>query len=167
MQKFILNSILTICSVAIATTAFAISANAQTADEYIDNTSPQTIEKIAGNIVTFKNITGTSNNYYVPNWMFEKYNLQVGSSASLYNRNIVQGIYRDKYLDVASPSLLNVNTFALHDTLSDCVISERLATQGLASGKRVWFKTQGCPSTIPIVGAMSFYTPKTVASVEQ
>jgi hypothetical protein len=167
MQKYILNSILTICSVAIATTVSAISVNAQTADEYIDSTSPQVIEKIAGNIVTFKNITGESHNYYVPNWMFDKYNLQVGSSASLYNRNIVQGIYRDKYLDVASPSLLNVNTFALHDTRSDCLISESHATEGLASGKRVWFKTLDCPSTIPIVGSMSFYKPKAIASIEQ
>lgn len=165
MKKLILSCLITGCSIAIAATTAVTSIEAQSTDEYLDSTSPQVIQKIDGNIVTFKNSLGESHNYYVPNWMFSKYNLQVGTSANLYNRNIVQGIYRDRYIEGASPSLLNTDAFALHDTKSDCIISPRYGTEGLSSGKRVWFKTKDCPSTIPMVGSMSFYQPKTISSL--
>jgi len=164
MQKLILSFSIAACSMAIAATTAVTSIEAQSVDEYLDSTSPQVIQKIDGNIVTFTNELGESHNYYVPNWMFSKYNLQVGTSVNLYNRNIVQGIYHDRYIDGATPSLLNADAFALGDTRSDCLISPRYGTEGLSSGKRVWFKTKDCPSTIPIVGAMSFYQPRTIAS---
>jgi|JFJP01.1.fsa_nt_gi hypothetical protein len=165
MQKLILSCLFTSCAIAIATTTAATSIEAQSAAEYLDSTSPQVIQKIDGNIVTFKNVLGESRNYYVPDWMVTKYDLKVGTSANLYNRNIVQGIYHDRYIDGASSSLLNTDAFTLNDMRSDCIVSSRYATEGLSSGKRVWFKTKDCPSTIPIVGSMSFYQPKTMASV--
>lgn len=165
MQKLILNCLLTSCAIAVVTITTATSIEAQSADDYLDSTSPQLIQKIDGNIVTFKNALGESHNYYVPSWMFSKYNLQVGTSANLYNRNIVQGIYHDRYIDGTNSSLLNVDAFALNDMRSDCIISSRYGTEGLSLGKRVWFKTKDCPSTIPIVGSMSFYQPKTMASI--
>jgi hypothetical protein len=170
MQKLILSFSIAACSIAIAattavTSVAAQSVSAQSNDVFFDSTSPQVIEKIDGNIVTFKNATGESNNYYVPNWMFSKYNLQVGTVANLYNRNVVQGVYRDRYIEGATPSLMNVDSFALNDSRSDCILSQRYATEGLSSGKRVWFKTKDCPSTIPMVGAMSFYQPKAIASI--
>ncbi len=170
MQKLILSCLIAGCSIAIVSTSAVTSVAAQSVsapsnDVFFDSTSPQVIEKIDGNIVTFKNAAGESNNYYVPNWMFSKYNLQVGTVANLYNRNVVQGVYRDRYIEGATPSLMNVDSFALNDSRSECIISQRYATEGLSSGKRVWFKTKDCPSTIPMVGAMSFYQPKTIASV--
>lgn len=165
MQKLILSFLVTSCSIAIATTTAVTSIQAQSADEYLDSTSPQVIEKIDGNIVTFKNVLGESHNYFVPSWMFTKYNLQVGTSANLYNRNIVQGVYRDRYIEGASSSLMNVDSFALNDYRSDCILSRRYGTEDLSSGKRVWFKTKDCPSTIPIVGSMSFFQPKPIASL--
>ncbi|MBD2178687.1 hypothetical protein H6F42_17345 [Pseudanabaena sp. FACHB-1998] len=165
MQKLILSFLITGFSIAIAATTAVTSIEAQSTDEYLDSTSPQVIEKIDGNIVTFKNVSGESHNYYVPSWMFSKYNLQVGTSANLYNRNIVQGIYRDRYIEGTSSSLMNGDSFALNDSRSDCLISQRYGTEDLSSGKRVWFKTKDCPSTIPIVGSMSFFQPKTVSSV--
>ncbi len=173
MQKLILSFLFTAFSIAIASTTSITSVKAQPMGEYIDETTPQVIEKIAGNIVTFKNAMGESHNYYVPNWMFDKYNLKVGTSASLYNRNVTQGIYRDlhinnRYIDVFSQGLPEtMGAFALHDIRKHCIVSERLATEDLYSGKRVWFKTEGCPSTIPIVGAMSFYPSKPIASIEK
>jgi hypothetical protein len=170
MQKLILSFSIAACSIAIAATSAVTSVVAQPAsvqsnDVFLDSTSPQVIEKMVGNIVTFKNAAGESNEYFVPNWMFSKYNLQVGTVANLYNRNIVQGVYRDRYIEGITPSLMNADAFALNDSRSDCILSSRYATEGLSSGKRVWFKTKDCPSTIPIVGAMSFYQPKTIASV--
>jgi hypothetical protein len=165
MQKLILSCSIAVCSIAIAATAAVTSVEAQSADVFLDSTSPQVIQKIDGNIVTFKNVAGESNNYYVPNWMFSKYNLQVGTSANLYNRNVVQGVYRDRYIEGATSSLSNVDAFALNDSRSECILAPRYATDDLSSGKRVWFKTKDCPSTIPMVGAMSFYQPKTVASI--
>ena len=173
MQKFILSFLFAAFSIAIASTTSVTSVKSQTMGEYLDETTPQVIEKIAGNIVTFKNAAGESNNYYVPNWMFDKYNLKVGTSANLYNRNITQGVYRDlhidnRYIDIVSKGLpKNMGAFALHDIRRNCIVSEGLATEGLYSGKRVWFKTEGCPSTIPIVGAMSFYQSTPIASVEK
>ena len=172
MQKLILSFLFTAFSIAIASTTSVTSIKAQTTSEYLDETTPQVIEKIAGNIVTFKNATGESHNYYVPNLMFEKYNLKVGTSASLYNRNVTQGVYRDlhinnRYIDSVSQVLSeSMSAFALHDIRRHCIVSEGLATEDLYSGKRVWFKTEGCPSTIPIVGSMSFYQSKPIATVE-
>ncbi len=162
MQKLILSSVVAMISISIAATT---SVDAQPAAEYIDSTSPQVIEKMSGNIITFKNVAGESRNYYVPDWMIDKYALKVGTSANLYNRNIIQGIYRNRYIDTPNSGLLNVNAIALHDAQSDCLISERYGTQDLAPGKRVWFKSKDCPSTIPIVGSMSFYQPKSIASL--
>ncbi len=173
MQKLILSFLFTAFSIAIASTTSVTSIKAQTTSEYLDETTPQVIEKIAGNIVTFKNATGESHNYFVPNWMFEKYNLKVGTSANLYNRNVTQGVYRDlhinnRYIDSVSQGLSeSMGAFALHDIRRHCIVSEGLATEDLYSGKRVWFKTEGCPSTIPIVGSMSFYQSKPIASVEK
>ena len=164
MQKLILSYFVAMISISVAATT---SVDAQPATEYIDSTSPQVIEKISGNIVTFRNVAGESLNYYVPDWMIDKYTLKVGTSANLYNRNIVQGIYRNRYIETVNPGLLNVNAFALHDAQSDCLMSERYGTQDLAPGKRVWFNSKDCPSTIPIVGSMSFYQPKSVASSEE
>jgi hypothetical protein len=172
MQKLILSFLFTAFSIAIASTTSVTSIKAQTTSEYLDETTPQVIEKIAGNIVTFKNATGESHNYFVPNWMFEKYNLKVGTSASLYNRNVTQGVYRDlhinnRYIDSVSQVLSeSIGAFALHDIRRHCIVSEGLATEDLYSGKRVWFKTEGCPTTIPIVGSMSFYQSKPIATVE-
>jgi hypothetical protein len=156
MQKLMLSGFFTAIAIAIASTTSVMSAKSETMSEYLDNTTPQVIEKISGNIVTFKNVAGESNNYYVPNWMFEKYSLKVGTSANLYNRNITQGIYHGRYIQ--SQGLpANMGAFALHDIRRNCIISEGMATEGLFSGQKVWFKTDDCPSTIPIVGSMSFY----------
>jgi hypothetical protein len=165
MQKLILSFAITACSIAISTTTAVTSIEAQSSVEYIDSTSPQVIQKIDGNIVTFKNTLGESHNYYVPSWMVSNYNLQVGTSANLYNRNIVQGIYHGSYIDGTSSSLLNADAFSLNDIRSACLISPRYATEGLSMGKRIWFKTKDCPSTIPIVGSMSFYQQKTTTSL--
>jgi hypothetical protein len=141
MQKLILSFLFTAFSIAIASTTSVTSIKAQNTSEYLDETTPQVIEKIAGNIVTFKNATGESHNYYVPNWMFEKYNLKVGTSASLYNRNVTQGIYRDlhinnRYIDSVSQVLSeSMGAFALHDIRRHCIVSEGLATEDLYSGK--------------------------------
>ncbi len=161
MQKLILSCLFTAFSIAIASTTSVTSVKAQTASEYLDSTSSQVVDKISGNIITFKNTTGESHNYYVPNWMIDKYSLKVGTAATLYNRNISQGIYRDRYIDVASQSLPeNMAAFTIHDTERNCTVAESPASEGLTSGKRVWYKTDSCPSAIPIVGAMSFYQTK-------
>ncbi|MBD2187826.1 hypothetical protein [Pseudanabaena mucicola] len=163
MQKLMLSGFFTAIAIAIASTTSVMSAKSETMSEYLDNTTPQVIEKISGNIVTFKNVAGESNNYYVPNWMFERYSLKVGTSANLYNRNITQGIYRGRYIE--SQGLpANMGAFALHDIRHNCIISEGMATEGLFSGQRVWFKTEDCPSTIPIVGSMSFYKPNSLTT---
>ncbi|CAN1211947.1 hypothetical protein TUMEXPCC7403_17205 [Tumidithrix helvetica PCC 7403] len=166
MQKLVLSCFVTMFSIAIASTTSVMSANAQTAVEYIDSSSPQVVENISGNIVTFKNVSGESHNYYVPTWMIEKYDLKVSSSTYLYNRNIVQGIYHSRYIDEVSPGLLEMDAFTLHETLRNCRRFDNPESEGLGSGKRVWYKTEGCPSTIPIVGAMGVSQPKTVAFVE-
>jgi hypothetical protein len=93
MQKLVLSCFFSTIAIAIATTTSVTSAKAQTMGEYLDTATPQVIEKMVGNIVTFKNMAGESHNYFVPNWMIDKYSLKVGTSASLYNRNITQGIY--------------------------------------------------------------------------
>ncbi|PZO36975.1 MAG: hypothetical protein DCF19_20030 [Pseudanabaena frigida] len=165
MQKFVLGCFFTVFSIALATTTSVTSIKAETTTEYLDNTTPQVIEKISGNIITFKNAMGESHNYFVPSWMIEQYSLKVGTSANLYNRNIVQGIYRDRYIDVASLSLPeNMSAFTIHETERNCTIPQSPASEGLTSGKRVWYKTDSCPSAIPIVGSMSFYQTKTASS---
>ena len=164
MQKLILGCLVSIVAIAVPTAA----TNAQSMGEYLDSRTPQVIEKISGNTVTFKNATGESNNYYVPNWMLDKYALKIGTSANLYNRNITQGVYLDQSRDAGSQSVMrNRYSFALYNTQSSCATSESPANAGLVSGQRVWFKTEGCPSAIPIVGAMSFYEDTPIASVER
>jgi hypothetical protein len=59
-----------------------------------------------------------------------------------------------------------MDAFALHETLRTCRRFDNPESEGLGSGKRVWYKTEGCPSTIPIVGAMGVSQSKTVAFVE-
>jgi hypothetical protein len=187
MQKIILSCFFSAVSITIASTTSVIAAKAQTMGEYLDSsttsatvakaptmgeyldsTAPQVIEKISGNIVTFKNSTGESHNYFVPSWMIDKYALKVGTSASLYNRNIIQGIYRDRYIDVISQGLPeNMSAFTIHETERNCTIPQSPASEGLTSGKRVWYKTDSCPSAIPIVGSMSLYQPRSVASSQQ
>ncbi|MEA5476729.1 hypothetical protein VB774_03765 [Pseudanabaena galeata UHCC 0370] len=166
MQKIILSCFFSAISITIASTTSVTAAKAQPMmGEYLDSTTPQVIEKISGNIVTFKNSAGESNNYFVPNWMMDKYALKVGTSASLYNRNIVQGIYRDRYIDVISQGLLlNMSAFSIHETERNCTTLQSPASEGLTSGKRVWYKTDSCPSAIPIVGSMSLYQPRAVTS---
>jgi hypothetical protein len=165
MQKIILSCFVSAISIAIASTTSVTAAKAQPMGEYLDSTTAQVIEKISGNIVTFKNSAGESNNYFVPSWMIDKYALKVGTSASLYNRNIVQGIYRDRYIDVFSQGLLsNMGAFSIHETERNCTMLQSPASEGLTSGKRVWYKTDSCPSAIPIVGSMSLYQPRSVTS---
>ena len=185
MQKFMLGCFFSVISIAIASTASVTSVNAQTAGtsatntsqsmttaEYLDNMTPQVIEKISGNIVTFKNASGASNNYYVPSWMFARYNLKVGTSTNLYNRNVIQGIYRGSdsnrdsygYIDVVSQGLpYNTSAFTIHETERRCTSAD---TKGLGVGMRVWYRAGDCPSAIPVVGSMSFYEPKSLASSE-
>jgi hypothetical protein len=168
MKKIILGCFFSVISIAIAATTLATAAKAQTMGEYLDSTTSQVIEKISGNIVTFKDSAGESHNYFVPSWMIEKYALKVGTSASLYNRNIIQGIYRDRYIDVVSQGLpANKSAFTIHETERNCTVQQSPASEGLTSGKRVWYKTDSCPSAIPIVGSMSLYQPRSVASSEQ
>ncbi|MEE3718759.1 hypothetical protein V2H45_18610 [Tumidithrix elongata RA019] len=111
-------------------------------------------------------MSGESHNYYVPTWMIEKYDLKVSSSTYLYNRNIVQGIYHNRYINEISPGLLDMDAFAIHETLRNCRRFDNPESEGLGSGKHVWYKTEGCPSMIPIVGAMDVSQPKTVAFVD-
>jgi hypothetical protein len=151
----------------IAIAAINPTVNAQTAGEYIDSSSPQAIEKISGNIITFKDVKGDSRNYYVPTWMIDQYSLKVGTSMNLYNRNVIQGIYRGSYIDVVSQGLpANMESFAIHDTRKNCTLAESPASEGLGSGKRVWYKSECCPSTIPVVGAMWFYQRRAIVAIE-
>jgi hypothetical protein len=168
MSKIINHCISTVISIAIASTGSVLSANAQTTGEYLDSSSPQTIEKISGNIVTFKDVKGESRNYYVDDWMFSKYNLKVGSAMNLYNRNVIQGIFRGSYIEVVSQGLPeNIGAFAIHETRQRCTIDQSPASAGLASGRRVWYKSVCCPSTIPVVGAMWSYQAREIVSVER
>lgn len=182
MQKLILSYFLSAISVAIASTIPILAIEAQPVDpvnkyagEYIDSTYPQTIEKISDNVVAFRDINGVSRNYYVPDWMFEKYNLRVGSAMNLYNRNVIQGFFRDSereahresanvYIDLVSDSLIStMYAFSVPESRRFCSISQSPASEGLASGRRVWYKSVCCPSTIPVVGAMWVYEKKVIA----
>jgi len=172
MQKLILGCVFSIISVAITSTVSVISVNAQPVDEYIDSSSLQAVETISGNIVAFRNRQGQSNNYYVPDWMFNEYNLKVGSTVYLYNRNVIQGIYRSVDREDGGAYIENVNSdfnfrsFALHDTRRFCTNTESPASEGLASGRRVWYKSVCCPSTIPVVGAMWFYQKRDIVAFQ-
>jgi hypothetical protein len=186
MQKLILSYFLSVISVAIASTIPILAIEAQPVDpinpannkftgEYIDSTYPQTIEKISDNVVAFRDINGVSRNYYVPDWMFEKYNLRVGSALHLYNRNVIQGTFRDgdrearrdssnSYIELVSDSLIpNMRSFLVPESRRFCSISQSPASDGLASGRRVWYKSVCCPSTIPVVGAMWAFEKKVIA----
>jgi hypothetical protein len=181
MQKLILSYFLSVISVAIASTIPILAIEAQPIDknggEYIDSNYPQTIEKISDNVVAFRDVNGVSRNYYVPDWMFEKYNLKVGSVMNLYNRNVIQGFFRDGdregrrdsdnvYIDLVRDSLItNTQSFFVPESRRFCTISQSPASEGLASGRRVWYKSVCCPSTIPVVGAMWFYEKKVIAFI--
>ncbi len=159
------NLLLSILLVGSSTVVSSVApANAAPQGEYLDSSSPQVIEKIsAGNIVTFKDNKGASKNYYVPGWMFDKYDLKVGTSATLYNRNVIQGTYGGSFIEVAEPGVPETpDVFAIHETRRSCTSIESPASAGLSSGRRVWYKEQCCPSTIPMVGAMSFYVKREI-----
>jgi hypothetical protein len=159
LKKILLASLLVCVPVAVSS-----PANAAPKGQYIDSSSPQVIEKISdGNIVTFKDSKGTSRNYYVPGWMFSKYDLKVGTSATLFNANVIQGTYGGSYIEVAEPGVPETpDVFAVHDTRRFCTVAESPASAGLSAGKTVWYKDQCCPSTIPVVGAMSFYQKREI-----
>ncbi len=168
MEKLILRSLVTVISIAIASTTLVKSVKAQVVGEYIDSTSPQMVEKISTNIVTFKDVKGESRNYYVPTWMFEKYDLKVGSMVNLYNRNVIQGIYRNSYIDIVSQGIPeNKGAFMLDDSRRGCTLAQSPASAGIGSGRRVWYKPECCPSTIPVVGAMWSYKRREIATVIQ
>ncbi|AFY74081.1 hypothetical protein Syn7502_02059 [Synechococcus sp. PCC 7502] len=163
MQKLSLGYFFTTMSIAIASTALigVTSAQAETG-EFIDSSSPQVIQNISGNIITFKGREVEAHNYYVPYWMFSKYNLQVGSSVYLYNRNVIQGIYRGPYVDAISDGLLKEGAFSISQTRRYCTVTESPASEGLEEGKRIWYKSECCLATIPVVGAMWMYEPQAV-----
>jgi hypothetical protein len=141
----------------------AMPAQAAPEPEYIDSSSMQVIEKIDGNIVTFKDSQGQSRDYYVPTWMFSKYDLKVGTSATLYNKNVTQGIYKSGYIEVTKPGVPETpEVFAVHNSRKECTSAESPASVGLKSGSRVWYKPECCLATIPVVGAMSFYVKKEI-----
>lgn len=166
MQKLIRLFLFSTISIAIASIGSVKSSEAQPAGEYLDSSSPQTIEIISGNIVTFKDGSGVSRKYYVPDWMFSQYALKVGSSMNLYNRNVIQGVFRDSYIEsVSGGTPLDIKAFTIHETRRRCTIDQSPASEGLASGKRVWFKAVCCPSTIPVVGAMWSYQAREIAAV--
>jgi len=182
MKKLTLG-FLSVISVAISSTIPILAIEAQPVDpidkyagEYIVSTYPQTIEKISDNVVMFRDVNGVSRNYYVPDWMFEKYELKVGSAVNLYNRNVIQGFFRDTeraahrdssnpYIDLVRDSLISKNmyAFSVPESRRFCSISQSPASEGLASGRRVWYKSVCCPSTIPVVGAMWVYERKVIA----
>lgn len=171
MKKLILGCFVAMTTVAIASTISPMSVEGQTTDqyagEYIDSSIPQVIEKIDGNIVTFKDVSGISNNYYVPDWMFSTYNLKTGSSMNLYNRNVIQGFYRDTYIDTVSQGLPpNMRAFKIHESRRNCSLALSPASAGIGGGSRVWYKPVCCPSTIPVVGAMWSSQRREIASVQ-
>ena len=167
MQKLTLGGLFTTIAIAIAMTTSVTPAKAQAVGEYLDSTTPQVIEKMSGNIITFRNSMGESHNYYVPTWMIEKYNLQIGTSAYLYNRNVIQGMYQDRYINVVNQGLpTNMSAFTIHEVERHCTVAENPAGAGMSMGGRVWYMAANCPSFIPIVGSMSFYKAK-LAAAEQ
>ena len=167
MQKLTLGGLFTTMAIAIAMTTSVTPAKAEAVGEYLDNATPQVIEKMSGNIITFRNSMGESHNYYVPTWMIEKYNLQIGTSANLYNRNVIQGMYHDRYISVVNQGLpANMGAFTIHEVERHCTVAENPAGEGMSMGGRVWYMAANCPSAIPIVGSMSFYKAK-LASAEQ
>lgn len=109
MQTLTLGGLFTAIAIAVAMTTSVTTVKAEAVGEYLDSTTPQVIEKMAGNIITFRNSIGESHNYYVPTWMIEKYNLQIGTSANLYNRNVIQGMYHDdRYINVVNQACLPI-----------------------------------------------------------
>ncbi len=173
MKKLVLGCFVAIASVVFTSTISAMSVKAETigenrvTGEYIDSTSPQVIERIVDNIVTFRDVNRKSNNYYVPDWMFSKYDLKVGSSMHLYNRNVIQGVFRDTYIDVVSQGIPeNISAFMISETRRFCTLNQSPASEGLGRGRRVWYKSVCCPSTIPVVGAMWFYQRREITALE-
>ena len=127
MQKLIISCSIAVCSIVAAATAFTTTVEAQTPEQtpvgFLDNTSLQVIEKINGNIVTFKNDAGESNNSYVPTWMFSKFNLQVVTSVNLFNSDMAQTTYPDRNIKEVSPILKKVDTSAVNKPRSECILS--------------------------------------------
>ncbi|MEE3718355.1 hypothetical protein V2H45_16565 [Tumidithrix elongata RA019] len=141
----------------------AVPAIAQAEEVFLDSTVPQVIQKISpGNIVTFKNDKGELNDYYVPDWMFSKYDLQVGKTAFLFNRNVIQGKLGSGYVDTDDKAVLGLDDFAYGQTRVGCSAVESPASRGLRWGSRLWYKDICCFSTIPVVGSMSFYQKKDI-----
>jgi hypothetical protein len=167
MQKFTFGGLFTAIAIAVAMTTSVTTVKAEAVGEYLDTTTPQVIEKMAGNIITFRNSIGESHNYYVPTWMIEKYNLQIGTSANLYNRNVIQGMYQDRYINVVNQGLpANMSAFTIHEVERHCTVADNPAGEAMSMGGRVWYLAGNCPSAIPIVGSMSFYKAK-LAVAEQ
>jgi hypothetical protein len=159
MKKFHLSS-LVLSAVAVA----AMPAIAQAQEVFMDSTVPQVIQKISpGGIVTFKNPQGELNNYYVPEWMFSKYDLKVGTKAFLYNRNVIQGKLGSGFVDTDEKGVLKLNDFAYGQTRVGCTPAQSPASAGLRGGSRMWYKDVCCFSTLPVVGSMSFYEKKEIA----
>jgi hypothetical protein len=149
MQKLILSCSVAVCLIA---TAAVTSVEAKSDDIFWDSRSPQVIEKITGNIVTFKNVAGESNNYYIPNWVFSEYNLQVGNSANVYSRKMDRVDYGNGYIAESTPKFVNTSSL---DSRSKCIPSQRYLTQSSSSTKQVLLTTKDCLSTIPITGVIS------------
>ena len=131
MQKLIISCSIAVCSIVAAATAFTTTVEAQTPEQtpvgFLDNTSPQVIEKINGNIVTFRNDAGESDNSYVPTWMLSKFNLQVGTSVNLFNGNMAQTTYADRNIKEVSPILKKVGTSAVNKPRSECILAPLLS----------------------------------------
>jgi hypothetical protein len=146
-----------------AVSVMAMPAIAPAQEVFLDSTVPQVIQKIyPSGIVTFKNPQGESNDYYVPEWMFSKYDLKVGTKAFLFNRSVIQGKLGSGYVDTDDKGVLGLSDYAYGQTRVGCTPTESPASRGLRWGARIWFKDTCCFSTIPVVGSMSFYEPKEI-----
>ncbi len=104
---------------AIAATAAVTSTEALSPAGFLDETSPQVIEKINGNMVTYRNGAGESRKSYLPTWMFSKFNLQVGSSVNLFDDNMAQVSSADPLIKSTPPKLNKVDASAPR---SNCIL---------------------------------------------
>jgi hypothetical protein len=81
---------------------------------------------------------------------------------------VIQGIYRNSYIDIVSQGIpANKDAFMLEDSRIGCSLRFSPASEGIGFGKRVWYKSECCPSTIPVVGAMWFYERREISTVTQ
>ena len=122
MKKLILSCSSAVCSLAISATAAIISVEAKSPNWFLDKTSPQVIEKIDGNIVTFANAAGESSKSYIPTWMFPKFNLQVGTSVNLFDSNMDQANPADLNIKKVPPKVSKADTSAPNKARSACIL---------------------------------------------